>query len=115
MATIYIGFIGYLDFMDKMLGLEYINIELTTDLNSITQKIESLKSTGGGDIAEDIAGAFEMALAKDWQGISRFAILAADAPCHGLVMVLNFMEELMIKSMIIIQKEILKIEILRNL
>ena len=84
MATIYIGFIGYLDHMDKMLGLEYINIELTTDLNSITQKIESLKSTGGGDIAEDIAGAFEMALKKDWQGISRFAILAADAPCHGV-------------------------------
>ena len=84
MATIYIGFIGYLDFMDKMLGLEYINIELTTDINSITQKIESLKSTGGGDIAEDIAGAFEMALKKDWQGISRFAILAADAPCHGV-------------------------------
>ena len=84
MATIYIGFIGYLDFMDKMLGLKYIDIELTTDLNSITQKIESLKSTGGGDIAEDIAGAFEMALKKDWQGISRFAILAADAPCHGV-------------------------------
>ena len=84
MATIYIGFIGYLDFMDKMLGFEYIDIELTTDLNSITQKIESLKSTGGGDIAEDIAGAFEMALKKDWQGISRFAILAADAPCHGV-------------------------------
>ena len=84
MATIYIGFIGYLDHMDKMLGLEYINIELTTDLNSITQKIESLKSTGGGDISEDIAGAFEMALKKDWQGISRFAILAADASCHGV-------------------------------
>ena len=25
-----------------------------------------------------------MALNKDWQGISRFAILAADAPCHGV-------------------------------
>ena len=49
-----------------------------------SKNIESLKSTGGGDIAEDIAGAFEMALKKDWQGISRFAILAADAPCHGV-------------------------------
>ena len=84
MATIYIGFIGYLDFIDLMLDSKYINIELTKDIKSITEQIENLKSHGGGDIAEDIAGAFEMALKKDWQGISRFAILAADAPCHGV-------------------------------
>ena len=84
MATIYIGFIGYLDFIDLMLDSKYINIELTTDIKSITEQIENLKSHGGGDIAEDIAGAFDMALNKEWQGISRFAILAADAPCHGV-------------------------------
>ena len=84
MATIYIGFIGYLDFIDLMLDSKYINIELTKDIKSITEQIENLKSHGGGDIAEDIAGAFYMALKKDWQGISRFAILAADAPCHGV-------------------------------
>ena len=84
MATIYIGFIGYLDFIDLMLDSKYINIELTKDIKSITEQIENLKSHGGGDIAEDIAGAFDMALKKDWQGISRFAILAADAPCHGV-------------------------------
>ena len=84
MATIYIGFIGYLDFIDLMLDSKYINIELTKDIKSITEQIENLKSHGGGDIAEDIAGAFEMALKKEWQGISRFAILAADAPCHGV-------------------------------
>ena len=84
MATIYIGFIGYLDFIDLMLDSKYINIELTKDIKSITEQIENLKSQGGGDIAEDIAGAFDMALKKDWQGISRFAILAADAPCHGV-------------------------------
>lgn len=83
MATIYIGFVGYLDFVDLELGEEYINIELTTKLNLITEKIKNLKPSGGGDTAEDIAGAFEMALNKNWQGISRFAILAADAPCHG--------------------------------
>ena len=84
MATIYIGFIGYLDFIDLMLDSKYINIELTKDIKSITEQIENLKSHGGGDIAEDIAGAFDMALNKEWQGISRFAILAADAPCHGV-------------------------------
>ena len=84
MATIYIGFIGYLDFIDLMLDSKYIDIELTKDIKSIKEQIENLKSHGGGDIAEDIAGAFDMALKKDWQGISRFAILAADAPCHGV-------------------------------
>ena len=83
MATIYIGFIGYLDLIDLELTDEYINIGLTTEINEITDKIKNLKSHGGGDAAEDIAGAFDLALKKDWQGISRFAILAADAPCHG--------------------------------
>ena len=84
MATIYIGFIGYLDFLDLQLDDEYIDIPFTTKIDEIMEKIKNLKSRGGGDIAEDVAGAFEMALNKDWQGISRFAILAADAPCHGV-------------------------------
>ena len=83
MANIYIGFVGYLDFVDLDLGEKYINIELTQELNLITEKIKNLKPNGGGDTAEDIAGAFQMALNNKWQGISRFAILAADAPCHG--------------------------------
>ena len=83
MATIYIGFIGYKDFPDLALSGQYMNIKLTTKLNLIAEEIKNLKSNGGGDIAEDIAGAFELALNNDWKGISRFAILAADAPCHG--------------------------------
>ena len=83
MATIYIGFIGYKDFPDLDLIGHYMDIKLTTKLNLIAEEIKNLKSNGGGDIAEDIAGAFELALNNDWKGISRFAILAADAPCHG--------------------------------
>ena len=83
MATIYIGFVGYLDILDLMLDDEYINIDFTTNIDDITEKIKTLNSHGGGDVAEDIYGAFDLALKKDWQGISRFAILAADAPCHG--------------------------------
>ena len=83
MATIYIGFIGYKDICDLNLGENYLDIKLTTKLNVIAEEIKNLKSRGGGDIAEDIAGAFELSLNNDFKGISRFAILATDAPCHG--------------------------------
>jgi hypothetical protein len=38
---------------------------------------------GGGDEPEDIAGAFEKALEQDWKSQCKYAILIADAPCHG--------------------------------
>lgn len=38
---------------------------------------------GGGDYAEDVAGAFEMVLNKTWRSNARFAMLVADSPCHG--------------------------------
>ena len=83
-ATIYIGFIGYKDFDDLDLGEQYIDIELTKEKEEINQKIKDLEPHGGGDEAEDLAGAFELALNKKWKGFSRFAILATDAPCHGI-------------------------------
>ena len=83
-ATIYIGFIGYRDFNELDLGDQYIDIELTKDKEEINQKIKDLEPYGGGDEAEDLAGAFELALNKIWKGFSRFAILATDAPCHGI-------------------------------
>ena len=82
-CTIYAGFIGYLDFLDLDLGENYVNIEFTKEIQTISDQIKDIESHGGGDVAEDLAGAFEMALKKDWQGISRFAIIATDAPCHG--------------------------------
>ena len=82
-ATVYAGFVGYLDYIDLDLDDEYINIKLTTDIESINEKIKNLSSHGGGDTAEDLAGAFELGLDNDWQGISKFIILATDAPCHG--------------------------------
>ena len=83
-ATIYIGFIGYTDFNELDLGEQYIDIELTKEKEEINQKIKDLEPHGGGDEAEDLAGALELALNKKWKGFSRFAILATDAPCHGI-------------------------------
>ena len=82
-ASIFIGFIGYTDFLELDLGEEYIDIDFTGKKEEIYEKIRNLYPHGGGDDAEDLAGAFDMALKKTWKGFSRFAILATDAPCHG--------------------------------
>ena len=83
-ATIFIGFIGYTDFSELDLGDQYIDINFTDKKEEISKKIENLEPHGGGDEPEDLAGAFDLALQKKWKGFSRFAILATDAPCHGM-------------------------------
>ena len=83
-ATIFIGFIGYTDFSELDLDDKYIDIEFTDKKEEISEKIGDLEPHGGGDEPEDLAGAFELALNKKWKGFSRFAILATDAPCHGM-------------------------------
>ena len=80
---IYLGFIGYKDFTDLDFGDEYVNLGFTTDYEAIKKQIEPLKAQGGGDIPEDLCGAFDFAKEKDWEGKSRFAILVTDSPCHG--------------------------------
>ena len=80
---IYLGFIGYRDFTDLDFGYEYVNLDLTTDYEAIKKEIEPLRAQGGGDIPEDLCGAFEFSTKKSWEGKSRFAILVTDSPCHG--------------------------------
>ena len=82
-ASIYSGFVGYRDFSELYLDQVYIDIDFEEDYQKINEKIKYLDSEGGGDTCEDLAGAFDLALKKDWKGKSRFAILATDAPCHG--------------------------------
>lgn len=82
-STIFSGFIGYSDFSEIDFGEEYIDIDFTKNKDDINEKIKELKSHGGGDEAEDLCGAFDLALKKTWKGYSRFAIVATDAPCHG--------------------------------
>ena len=88
-SILHVGFIAYkdlsdLDFGDEYLDIDFIRItENESGKDEILQKIKELKSSGGGDICEDLAGAFKLSLDKDWQGFSKFAVLATDAPCHG--------------------------------
>ena len=78
-----LGFIGYKDFEEHS-NNDYINEDFTKNYDRIKTCIENVTSSGGGDIAEDIAWAFENAINKNWTSNARFAILAGDAPCHGL-------------------------------
>ena len=80
---IFIGFIGYKDFSDLDFGESYINLELTENYESIIKNIQYAKADGGGDIPEDLCGALEFAVKKEWRGNSRFTILVTDSPCHG--------------------------------
>jgi DNA repair exonuclease SbcCD ATPase subunit len=63
-SDIYLGFIGYKDFNDLDLGDEYINLEFTTDYESIRKNIEFVTPGGGGDIPEDLCGGLELGKKK---------------------------------------------------
>jgi Mg-chelatase subunit ChlD len=82
-VIIYLGFVGYRDFNDLDLGEEYINLEFTTDYESIRSNIEYVTAHGGGDIPEDLLGGLELGINKDWKGKTRFSIIVTDSPCHG--------------------------------
>jgi myosin protein heavy chain len=82
-SEINLGFIGYRDFNDLDFGDEYIDLEFTTDYESIRKRIENVTAQGGGDVPEDLCGALELGQNKKWSGNTRFAILVTDSPCHG--------------------------------
>lgn len=84
LSIIYLGFIGYKDFEDLILGDNYTDIDFTIDIDEIYNQIKDLEADGGVDIPEDIAGAFELALKKSWGSGKKLAFLITDSPCHGV-------------------------------
>ena len=80
---IYFGLIGYKDLCDKEVGDDYINIDFTLDYDKLINLINEIEPDGGGDIPEDVAGAFDLALEKSWQGKTKIAFLITDSPNHG--------------------------------
>ena len=88
-SIMHVGFIAYKDLIDLDFGDEYLDIDFIRITENpegkkkISKEINKLKSSGGVDTCEDLTGAFQLSLNKSWQGFSKFAILATDAPCHG--------------------------------
>ena len=73
-------------------------MDFTSDIDSLVTFIDEVQATGGGDTAEDIAGGLNQDLSMNWREKSaKYAILIADAPCHGKNITI---------MMMIIQKEI---------
>jgi Mg-chelatase subunit ChlD len=56
----------------------------TRDMSLFKSELSKLVGSGGGDTAEDIAGALKVASnTLQWQGAARFLLLITDAPTHG--------------------------------
>ena len=80
-VVVKLGFVGYRDYLDSK-DKYLIYPELTNNYNKVKEFISSAKAGGGKD-CEDMGGGFQSALKYEWKSNTRFAILLADAPCHG--------------------------------
>ena len=81
-ASVNLGFIGYRDYNDSK--DEYlIYPELTKDLEEVKLFISKAQAGGGKD-CEDMGGGLTAALNYKWRSNTRFVMLIADAPCHGV-------------------------------
>lgn len=81
-----LGFVGYRDDLNKEdRGGEYVICpELTRDIELVKNLLSLAEVGGGNDICEDMAGGLYYALQYKWKSRSKFAMLIADAPCHGV-------------------------------
>ena len=82
-SKIRISFIGYRDFIDEKEERKYDKIEFTENLEQFDNFLSKLDCSGGGDEPEDVVGALQQALNMKWESNSKYAVLVADAPCHG--------------------------------
>ena len=81
-ASVNLGFIGYRDYNDSK--DEYlIYPELTKDSEEVKRFISKTQAEGEKD-SEDMGGGLTAALNYKWRSNTRFVMLIADAPCHGV-------------------------------
>lgn len=81
-ATVKLGFIGYRDYHDSK--DEYLIYPELTKESELVKKFISNAKAGGGKDSEDMGGGLTAALNYKWQSNTRFVMLLADAPCHGV-------------------------------
>ena len=81
-VTVRLGFIGYKDYNDKNKYIIYP--DFTNKIENVKDFISKTIVEGGDDICEDMVGGLNKALGYSWKSYSRFAMLIADAPCHGV-------------------------------
>ena len=77
------GFIYYSDKIDVDTD-ENGFLDLTKNFTKIKNFCDNWEMQGGGDVAEDWAGGYDIALSKiTWREGKRFIIHICDAPAHG--------------------------------
>ena len=83
------GYIFYRDPIDEHSDIHEV-IDLTDNVNSIPEKIATVRATGGGDFPEDWAGAYKLVNEKiSWRDGEKVIIHLADAGAHGKLFTLN--------------------------
>jgi len=80
-ADVKLGFVGYRDYLDSK--HEYLTVKLNKNSKEVRDYISQV-NVGGGSDCEDMPGGLNIALNFAWTGKSRFAVLIADVPCHGV-------------------------------
>ena len=81
-VSVNLGFVGYRDYIDSKKYEYLVYPELTNKYDKVKEFISSAKADGGKD-CEDMGAGLQNTLNYEWKGNTRFAILLADAPCHG--------------------------------
>ena len=81
-ATVKLGFIGYRDYHDSK--DEYLIYPDLTKESELVKEFISKAKAGGGKDSEDMGGGLTAALNYKWKSNTRFVMLLADAPCHGV-------------------------------
>jgi len=66
------------------ISAETIEAFNTQQLTGLTETLRRLHPDGGGDIPEDVFGAFRKTVTLGWSSRVRYAVLITDAPPHGL-------------------------------
>lgn len=77
---IFVSFIGYRDF-----GEHSYRINFTDNYQQIYNTITTIQALGGGDMAEDVSGAYRMATSLFWEGSIKTIFHITDAPNHGMM------------------------------
>lgn len=80
--NIRISFVGYRDFCDGA-SRQFAIQPFTTDVNKVKEFINQQPATGGGDMPEDVVGAYLKVVELDWKAETRIAFHICDAPAHG--------------------------------
>ncbi|RYH17411.1 hypothetical protein EON65_28655 [archaeon] len=79
-VTVRLAFVGYRDYteMDRIALMGF-----TTSIEEFKCTVANQVAHGGGDDAEDVIGALQMASTLDWNSATRILYLIGDSPCHG--------------------------------